>query len=222
MTHSKCLVICLFLVFFQEPFFAQTLNKNHLGKKVKVQWERSLNTDFSFIKKWKYQEDIEKDSLGQLICASCTGINQQEYFSPSGILVWENIEKYYKQVDTSHYHYQISCESNAYEFAGTHYIDVSYISDDLLKIRTKKSKSTFSILEIFINRKNASAQIVMSSQRAGENSTILPLKSGNIKINKKKWKVGQLALEFSFLFDNIIETNRDIYWNGKILCFLPK
>ena len=182
---------------------------------VRIEWLKSIQGDFSFIKKWQYSEGIYKNKFGQLVCDGLCPEETETMINEDGSIKKEFLNTYYKYVDTSHLKHSIQCEAWCYEWAGTDFIEVQDRGNDTVVCKTLMNAATHCSLIIIIAQQNAYATIELKGVVKNRNA-VYYCNGGKIRIIKEMWDQGIVKGNFDFTFHHPENPEKKMYWRGKI------
>ena len=203
-----CINLCSFV-------FIQYSSSQITSKPVKIVWVTHLKGDFSFTKKWSYPEGVYKNEYGQLSCDGLCPPEIDNMKDDRGKIYEDSLRAFYKYVDTAHLQHTISSDAWCYEWAGTNFIDVYRMSNDMVFCKTLTNVATHCSLELTIKDDNCVVVIDLASIVAGGNAKFY-CTNGNIIIDKDLWKQGILKATFNLNFGHQENPKKPIYWKGKI------
>ena len=194
-----------------------TLDKNEKVKsgEIGISWVNNLTGDFSFTKNWDYPEGVYKNEFGQL---SCDGLCPQEIDrmkDKNGKIYEDSLIAFYKLVDTTHQFHSIQSDAWTYEWAGTNFVTVKKKNADTTICYTQNNVSTHSSLILTIIKDKCIPTIELNSVTPTGIKTY-NCKGGQIEIDKSLWKKGILKANFDFVFDHTENSDKPMYWKGKI------
>lgn len=180
-----------------------------------IKWVENLAGDFSFIKKWSYQEGVYKNEYRQLSCDGLCPPEIDTMKDSTGRIYADSLRAFYAIIDTTHQAHSIECEARCYEYDGTDFIEVNRLSNNSFHCFTLTSNSTHCSLNIDILQDSCYATIDLNSIDTFC-SEIIYCTKGNIAMDKNRWKAGIMKAVFSFNFENKENPKEPIYWKGKI------
>lgn len=109
----------------------------------------------------------------------------------------------------------LNCEAWCYEFAGVTEIFAKKDKDGIINCYTIADVGTHSTLRFLIDGdsvKNVRIELVSITAYV----SMYPLEDGFIKIDKELFQKGILKADFNFTFVHNEETEKFMYWKGKI------
>jgi len=192
---------------------------------VMIKWVSGIKGDFSFRKKWSYDEGIYRNRFGQLDCDGNCPEGLENMKDKRGRILKDSLRAFYKILDTSHYYHSIECDAWCYEWAGTDFIDVVKKSPDSFFCSTLYNAGTHCLLQMVIVGDTCYTCIFLNSvvsRHYDSNGVAWGGRSwyyctaGSITIDKDLWNKGILKASFSFNFEHKEDPKVPIYWNGKI------
>ncbi len=212
MKFKFIIILLLFLIGASCKTIEKETESTH---KIKIEWTENIEGDFSFKEKWSYEEGIYENSFGQL---SCDGICPEEIDRMKdeyGKIYKDSLQAFYKIIDTTHIFHSLKSENRMYEYSGTNFIEFQKHENGIIKGKSMNNVSTHSNLILELQNDLCYAYVIFNSIRnLGENH--FPLESGNIKIDKTLFENGIIKAEFDFKFENTLESDKELFWNGKI------
>ncbi|PIE50519.1 MAG: hypothetical protein CSA38_02670 [Flavobacteriales bacterium] len=189
--------------------------KKERHKSIKIEWTKNLKGDFSFKEKWSYQEGIYKNQFGQLSCDGNCPIEIDGMKDEFGKINKDSLQSFYKMIDTTHVFHSLYSNNRMYEYSGTNFIEFEKLENGIIRGKSTNNASTHSNLVLELKNNLCSAFVELNSIRnLGKNK--FPLKSGNIKIDKNLFEKGIVKAKFHFKFKNVIEPDKELFWNGMI------
>lgn len=190
-------------------------------KKIPIVWTDSLTGDFSFQNDWKYPEGVIINEFGQLDCDGICPPEIDNMKDNTGKILIDSLEAFYRYVDTSHIFQSILSDAWCYEWNGTDYITVRKIEDDIYECFTHLDIATHSSLKMkFIN--NYCFPTIELTSVTDSNIKTFPCKTGKIQIDRILFLQGILKAVFSFTFENYENSEKTMYWKGKIYAKIDK
>lgn len=182
---------------------------------INIEWVDSLPGDYSFTKKWNYNDNIFRNQFGQLVCDGLCPEELANMRDEEGRIYEDSLHRYYQLVDTSHIYHTIECEAQCYEWAGTNNIITIPTVKNGIKAYTLCNPATHSSLKLNIIDNKCFAEIELSSITPS-GQQIFPCNDGYIRIDKKLWKEGIIKAEFDLSFENTLQPQDSLWWKGKI------
>ena len=138
-----------------------------------------------------------------------------------GDFSFKNIWSYPEdEEDTTHLFHSIKSEAWTYEWGGTDFITAERINKDSVVCFTENNAATHSSLNLVITKNTVKPTIVLNSI-ADINTIIYNCKSGEMSIDKNRWKEGILKATFDFDFYHT-EDSTKMYWKGDIYAKIEK
>jgi hypothetical protein len=213
--------VLLFLVGFSSAGFAINLDTNKNEAPIEIQWVENLKGDFEFRNNWSYPEGVYRNSFGQLDC---------DGFCPEGIDIMKDDEGriytdllpgFYQLVDTTHQFHSILCYAWCYEWAGANFIQVKLFNKNEIVCTTQTNAGTHCSLVFEIKNNVCIPRIELNSISTPE-LKIYYCKGGHIAIDKELLEQNVLKAEFSFDFINTDESDKKMFWEGKIYTVIEK
>lgn len=204
--------------------FIGLLNVNSIvaqqSKYYKIDWEDHLEGDFSFKNNWSYNENVFKNSIGQLVCDGFCDEELYQMRDENGIIYPDSISNYYEMFDTTHFYHTLECESNCSEFTGTYFVRLEKRSGDTLFCQTYGTVSTHCYLELTIVGDEVFPVAAINSILGSGKPEYYDLISGYLKIDKLNWDKGIFKAEFNYRFLDSKFPEEDIFWKGKIYALI--
>nr|WP_321236733.1 hypothetical protein [uncultured Psychroserpens sp.] len=210
--------IKFFLILFLVSIFisCKTIEKKaESNNKIKIEWIENLEGDFSFKEKWSYPEGVYKNRHGQLSCDGICPIEIDRMKDGSGKIYKDSLEVFYKIIDTTHIFHSLKSENRMYEYSGTDLIEFKKLKNGIVKGKSINNVSTHSSLNIELQNDSCNVFVKFNSIRdLGIN--YFPLKNGIIKIDRALFENGIIKAVFDFKFVNTLESDKELFWKGKI------
>jgi len=189
--------------------------------KIKIEWVRNLNGDFSFKEKWNYRESIYRNQNGELRLDS--GLFPPEFGKiisrmkdETGKIYKDSLERYYKIIDTTHIFHSIKSEANVYESTVYNHMEFKKMKNGNIIGKTINNASGYSHLHIKLENEYCYAWNEYNSIKSLVGNHIFNLKSGEILIDKPLFQQGIIKAEFDFIFKNTLKLKEKLSWKGKI------
>ncbi|MGL5892362.1 MAG: hypothetical protein ACRC3B_20900 [Bacteroidia bacterium] len=199
---------------------AITAKAQYASTSVPVEWSNQISGDFSFINQWSYNENVFRNSFGELVCDGFCDERIQRLTDSSGKILPDSIQVYYQLLDTTHYYHTLSCKSNCSEFAGTNFIyAVQSASSRNVECFTITNASTHCVLSFTISGDTCKPRVELVSIIAyGQRNYVC--QSGSITIDPELWKKGiiKAAFKFSFFAFQSIREDDWVDWEGIMWC----
>lgn len=209
--------ICALAVILSLLSFLPSVNL----KKVKVVFVKQLPGDFSFSKNWSYPLGVELKPDGRAGCADGGFCPPRCYdmLDSNGIVLKDSTYIFYQLLDTTHLFHSLSCEANAYEFAGS---DFFYAYRDSGKIFgfSETGIATHSSLEMEYRDGELKVFMVLNSIMPSTGNQVFKAKSGFIKIDQSSFQKDTLKAYFNFQFFNHLDPKNQLWWKGWIISYL--
>ncbi len=182
--------------------------------KVKIEWVKDLNGDFSFKEKWSYPEGIYKNSFNQLSCDGFCPIEVDKMKDENGRIFDDSLASLYKLIDTTHLAYSLQSKNRMYEYSGTDFIIFKTVNNQIIG-QSLNNVSTHSSLNISLENEVCMAWVDFNSiTNLGQHT--FPLTHGAIKIDQALFKKGIIKASFNFHFKNDLNPNEKLFWEGQI------
>lgn len=202
--------------------FLFSYSKCESDENFKIQWVDTLEGDFSFKDHWQYPEGIWHNEFGQLYNGNySTEISERMLDSNSKILD-DSLDSYYKIFDTTHIFQSIVSDGWCYEFRKPFDIKAHEEENKIVKCSTEISISGHSCLYIEIDGDFFRTEIIYYSVVSSKGRPKFKCTDGYLKVAKKEWQNGILKAEFKFNFHNHLDTEKKIFWNGRIYKVIEK
>lgn len=183
--------------------------------KIKIEWTKNLKEDFSFKEKWNYPEFVYKNKFGQLSCDGDCPIGIDRMKDDFGKIYQDSLQAFYKIIDTTHIFHSLKSENRMYEYSGTDFIEFKKQKNGIIKGESINNVSTHSRLILELQNGMCTSYVTFNSIRdLGINH--FPLKSGTIRIDKTLFENGIIKAIFDFKFENTLESDKDLFWKGKM------
>lgn len=189
--------------------------KNETGK-IRITWIEDLSGDFTFKENWDYPEGIYRNDFGQLSCDGICPPEIERMKDENGRIFKDSLDAFYNLVDTTHQYYSIHSEAQCYEWAGTNFVTARKINNDTTVCFTHNNAATHSCLNLIITKEHCTPTLELNSVANPGNIIIYACKSGQIEIDKELWNKGVIKAIFNFTFDEKENTDKLLYWKGKI------
>mgnify|MGYP000743008991 CR=1 FL=1 len=205
-------ILFLFLI----GFSCKTIEKKTGStNKIIIQWAANLQGDFSFKEKWSYREGVYKNRHGQLSCDGFYPLEIDSMKDESGRIYEDSLPAFYKIIDTTHVFHSLQSHNRMYEYSGTDFIEFVKQENEIIRGESINNVSTHSSLVLELENDFCVAWVEFNSIRdLGLNK--FPLKSGTIKIDRSLFENGIIKAEFDFKFENTVEPDKELFWNGNI------
>ncbi|WP_158974964.1 hypothetical protein [Cellulophaga sp. L1A9] len=195
--------------------YTTAVKETNSNRKIKIEWTEHLEEDFSFKEKWSYQEFIYKNRHGQLSCDGSCPVEIDRMKDESGKIYQDSLHAFYAIIDTTHVFHSLRSKNKMYEYSGTDYIDFQKIKGGIIRGKSANNVSTNSSLIIEIQNDSCAVWVDFNSIRdLGQHN--FPLENGAIKIDRNLFEQGILKAVFNFNFENTLEPNKNLFWNGQI------
>jgi hypothetical protein len=191
--------------------------------KLEIKWVEKIESNFEFANNWSYPEGVYVNRFGQLSCDGICPIEIDEMKDDEGRIKEESLKAFYEIIDTTHLFYSLESESNAPEFTGSDFIQVTRQNKKKTKINTSTNVGTHSSLNIEIDKSKFTAWIDFNSITPIGNHKFT-ISKGNLIIERKSWEQGILKAEFDFVFENTLNQIKikTFNWKGKVLKEIEK
>lgn len=208
----------LVIIFLLKSFlsFSQADENKIKFSSTKTQWVKNLQGDFSFTNNWEFPLGVETKNDGKAGCADGVFCPERCYhmMDENGIVLKDSSEIFYQLLDTTHIPFSIKCEAEVYEYDGTNII-TAIKKNDTIYAFTSCNIATHSSLELVISNGECVPTVHLNSI-TDIGDIYFPYKKGTIIIDELLFKKNILKAEFDFEFDNTFESDKKIYWKGKI------
>jgi hypothetical protein len=220
--RGKITIILLSIIICSFKFSKYESHKN-IADKFEINWVEKIDTNFDFTNNWSYPENVFRNNYGQLICDNNCPNEIDGMIDEEGKIKKESLNAFYEIIDTTHLFHSLKSESNAPEFAGSDFIQVTRQNEKKTKINTSTNVGTHSNLNIEIDGSKFTAWIDLYSITSIGNHKFT-ISKGNLIIERKSWEQGILKAEFDFTFENTLNQIRKktFNWKGKMLKEIEK
>ena len=206
------LISLLFLIGISCKTVEKESNSTH---KIKIEWTENLEGDFSFKEKWNYPEYVYKNRFGQLSCDGDCPIEIDRMKDESGKIYQDSLQAFYKVIDTTHIFHSLKSKNRMYEYSWTDFIEFNKLENGIVKGESINNSSTHSRLAIVLQNDSCTSFVTFNSIRdLGINN--FPVKSGTIRVDKTFFENGIIKAVFDFKFENTLESDKELFWKGKI------
>ena len=207
--------IAFFLIVASIGFSFKMIAKPTKIKNVEIKWMKQLKGNFSFKEEWSYSEFVYKNKFGQLSCDGDCPIEIDAMKNKYGKIYNDSLSNFYQYIDTSHLFHSLESTNNMYEYSGTNIIVFKKQENGILRGESLENTSTHSRLILEINKDVCTAWVKFNSIKSFS-EVVFPLEKGNIKIDQKIFEKGILKAVFDFKFENTLDTEKSLFWKGKI------
>lgn len=185
------------------------------GLTLKIEWVKNMTDNFSFHHQWSYPEGVYQNEFGQLSCDGLCPPETDAMKDANGKIYPDSLARFYALVDTSHLPHSIQCEAHAFQWAGTHFIQLKKTESNTVEGQTACNVATHSSLHLTLDGNQLSAYIKLIRVTNGTN-LIFPLTKGSIQVDKEYYKRGVIKAIFDLEFENTASATDPLFWRGKI------
>lgn len=187
---------------------------------IPIDWKDKVNGDFSFIKHWRYADNVFTNKYGELVCDGFCDDTLRNMTDKNGRIKKDFRKAYYQILDTTHYFYSLKCEAWSYEYGEANFMEAYKHGKDSVVCHSITNVATHSSLNLIIVKDKCYPVIKLNSIRRinGKNQYTFHCTDGMIQIDKNMWKKGIMKASFLFHFYNHLnpQHHEPMYWKGCI------